>query len=146
VLKGTSINPHAHKSTAYRRTCIHRWALKEAMFRDIMIITSQNDEETYDDLGSVAEISKPELKRPSLYRVILLNDDYTPMEFVIEVLKIFFGMDAEKATQVMLKVHTEGKGVCGVYTRDIAESKAAQVNDFSKSSQQPLLCEIEVDG
>ncbi|MBP80150.1 MAG: ATP-dependent Clp protease adapter ClpS [Deltaproteobacteria bacterium] len=111
-----------------------------------MIITSQNDEETYDDLGSVAEISKPELKRPSLYRVILLNDDYTPMEFVIEVLKIFFGMDAEKATQVMLKVHTEGKGVCGVYTRDIAESKAAQVNDFSKSSQQPLLCEIEVDG
>jgi ATP-dependent Clp protease adaptor protein ClpS len=55
-------------------------------------------------------------------------------------------MDAEKATQVMLKVHTEGKGVCGVYTRDIAESKAAQVNDFSKSSQQPLLCEIEVDG
>jgi ATP-dependent Clp protease adaptor protein ClpS len=111
-----------------------------------MIITSQNDEETYDDLGSVAEISTPELKRPSLYRVILLNDDYTPMEFVIEVLKIFFGMDAEKATQVMLKVHTEGKGVCGVYTRDIAESKAAQVNDFSKSSQQPLLCEIEVDG
>ena len=104
-----------------------------------MIITSQNDEETYDDLGSVAEISKPELKRPSLYRVILLNDDYTPMEFVIEVLKIFFGMDAEKATQVMLKVHTEGKGVCGVYTRDIAESKAAQVNDFSKSTRSEVI-------
>ena len=90
--------------------------------------------------------TKPKTKKPAMYNVLLLNDDYTPMEFVIEVLKIFFGMDAEKATQVMLKVHTEGKGVCGVYTRDIAESKAAQVNDFSKSSQQPLLCEIEVDG
>jgi ATP-dependent Clp protease adaptor protein ClpS len=110
-----------------------------------MNIVSQNDEETFDDLGSVAEISKPKLKRPPLYRVVLLNDDYTPMEFVIEVLKIFFGMGPEKATQVMLKVHTEGKGVCGTYTRDIAESKAAQVNDFSKSSQQPLLCEVEVD-
>jgi ATP-dependent Clp protease adaptor protein ClpS len=110
-----------------------------------MIIVSQDEEETYDDLGSVLEISKPELKRPPLYKVVLLNDDYTPMEFVIEVLKIFFGMDAEKATQVMLKVHTEGKGVCGTYTRDIAESKAAQVNDFSKSSQQPLLCEVEID-
>jgi ATP-dependent Clp protease adaptor protein ClpS len=110
-----------------------------------MIIVSQNDEETYDDLGSVLEISKPELKRPPLYRVVLLNDDYTPREFVFVFLKIFFGMHAEKATQVMLKVHTEGKGVCGTYTRDIAESKAAQVNDFSKSSQQPLLCEVEVD-
>ena len=98
-----------------------------------MNIVSQNDEETFDDLGSVAEISKPKLKRPPLYRVVLLNDDYTPMEFVIEVLKIFFGMGPEKATQVMLKVHTEGKGVCGTYTRDIAESKAAQVNDFSKT-------------
>lgn len=91
---------------------------------------------------AVAE-SKPKLKRPSLYKVVILNDDYTPMEFVVEVLQLFFYMDSEKATQIMLAVHTEGRGVCGVYPYDVAETKMAQVNDFSRESDHPLLCDIE---
>jgi ATP-dependent Clp protease adaptor protein ClpS len=75
--------------------------------------------------------------------VVLLNDDYTPMDFVVDVLMKFFGMNEEKATQVMLLVHTQGKAVCGVYTRDIAETKAAQVNQYSSECEHPLLCEIE---
>jgi ATP-dependent Clp protease adaptor protein ClpS len=80
---------------------------------------------------------------PRLYQVVLLNDDYTPMEFVVQVLETFFAMNREKATQVMLHVHTRGKGVCGVYTREIAETKVAQVNDFSQRNQHPLLCTLE---
>src|SRR6056297_946997 len=89
------------------------------------------------------ENARPELKKPPLFKVILLNDDYTPMEFVVEVLETFFLMNREQATQVMLTVHTQGKGVCGVYTRDIAETKAAQVNQYAREHQHPLLCEIE---
>jgi len=85
------------------------------------------------------------LKPPPLYRVILLNDDYTPMEFVVEVLQTFFGMNIETATRVMLKVHTEGKGVCGVYPREIAETKAVQVNEHARAAEHPLLCDIETD-
>ena len=87
--------------------------------------------------------AKPKLKRPPLYRVILLNDDYTPMEFVVQVLEQFFGMNREKATQVMLAVHTKGKGVCGIYPQDIAETKASQVNESARESGHPLLCEVE---
>ncbi len=87
--------------------------------------------------------AKPKLKRPPMYRVVLMNDDYTPMDFVVEVLMIFFGMDQEKATQVMLAVHTQGKGVCGVFTRDVAETKAAQVNQYARENKHPLLCEVE---
>ena len=87
--------------------------------------------------------TKPQTKRPSLYRVLLLNDDYTPMDFVVAVLEIFFDMNREKATQVMLHVHTRGKGVCGVYTREVAETKVTQVNEFSRSHQHPLLCTME---
>lgn len=109
---------------------------------------SQADDEvpSGDDDGAVAtEEAKPELKlkKPPLYKVILINDDYTPMEFVVEVLETFFKMNREQATQVMLAVHTQGKGVCGIYTRDIAETKAAQVNQFARDHQHPLLCEIE---
>ena len=74
---------------------------------------------------------------------MLLNDDYTPMEFVIQVLETFFQMDQEKATQIMLHVHTRGVGVCGVYTKDIAETKVQQVNDYSRNNQHPLLCTME---
>jgi ATP-dependent Clp protease adaptor protein ClpS len=87
--------------------------------------------------------AKPKLKRPPLYKVILLNDDYTPMDFVVEVLESFFQMDRIKATQIMLHVHTRGVGVCGVFSRDIAETKVAQVNDFARSNQHPLLCTME---
>ena len=90
-------------------------------------------------------ITKPKAVEPRLYKVMLLNDDYTPMDFVVDVLRSFFNMNVEKATQIMLKVHTEGKGVCGVYSKDVAETKAAQVNDYSRECEQPLLCSVEVD-
>ena len=96
------------------------------------------------DEGEVAvQIEKPKLKRPPLYKVIMLNDDYTPMEFVVEILERFFGMNREKATQVMLTVHTQGKATCGIFSRDVAETKAAQVNQYSRENEHPLLCEIE---
>lgn len=105
---------------------------------------SGDEERPADGEGGLAlKESKPELKRPPLYKVVLLNDDYTPMEFVVEVLETFFRMNREQATQVMLTVHTQGKGVCGVYTKDIAETKAAQVNQYARDHQHPLLCEIE---
>ncbi|MGH8280237.1 MAG: ATP-dependent Clp protease adapter ClpS [Gammaproteobacteria bacterium] len=93
--------------------------------------------------GLVVEEAKPKLKKPPLYKVVLLNDDYTPMEFVVEVLQVFFRMDRPKATQIMLHVHMRGKGVCGVFTYEIAETKAAQVNDYSREHQHPLLCTLE---
>jgi len=86
---------------------------------------------------------EPKLEVPSMYNVVMLNDDFTPMEFVVEVLETFFNKDREAATRVMLTVHTMGKAVCGSYTRDIAETKAAQVNQYARESQHPLLCEIE---
>ena len=100
-------------------------------------------EEGDGDSSIALQESKPEVKRPPLFKVILLNDDYTPMEFVVEVLEMFFRMNREQATHVMLTVHTQGKGVCGIYTRDIAETKAAQVNQYARENQHPLLCEIE---
>jgi len=100
----------------------------------------------YDDGELLVQESKPELKRPPMYKVVMLNDDYTPMDFVVEVLEVFFGMNREKATKVMLTVHTQGKAVCGVFTRDIAETKAAQANQYAKENQHPLLCEIEMSG
>ena len=100
--------------------------------------------EKEDSSGGLAlEESRPDLKRPPLFKVVLINDDYTPMEFVVEVLEIFFRMNREQATHVMLTVHTQGKGVCGIFTRDIAETKAAQVNQYARENEHPLLCEIE---
>jgi ATP-dependent Clp protease adaptor protein ClpS len=86
---------------------------------------------------------KPKLQKPPMFKVILLNDDFTPMEFVIEVLQIFFGMNREKATQIMMSVHTMGKATCGIFTRDIAETKSAQVNQFAQENQHPLISDIE---
>lgn len=111
----------------------------------IQLRLSKDDaDDAYDDDGAFAVAEdKPQLRRPPMYKVVLLNDDYTPMDFVVETLEVFFAMGREQATRVMLQVHTEGKGVCGVFTRDIAETKAAQVNQFAKDNEQPLLCEIE---
>lgn len=89
------------------------------------------------------EEARPKLKRPPLYRVILINDDYTPMEFVVEVLETVFGMERSQATRVMLEVHTRGKGICGVYSYEIAETKVAQVTKFAQQQQHPLLCTME---
>jgi ATP-dependent Clp protease adaptor protein ClpS len=85
----------------------------------------------------------PAVRRPKKFKVVLLNDDYTPMDFVVDVLKHFFRLSDAVATQIMLQIHVLGKGVCGVYTRDIAETKVAQVNDFARSNEHPLLCTME---
>ncbi len=98
------------------------------------------------DAGLALLEAKPTLKRPSMYQVVLINDDYTPMDFVVHILETFFAMSREKATHVMLSVHVQGKAICGVYTRDIAETKAAQVNQYSRENEHPLLCEIEAVG
>jgi ATP-dependent Clp protease adaptor protein ClpS len=100
-------------------------------------------EEEDSDSGLALKESKPELKRPPLFKVVLMNDDYTPMEFVVEILETFFRMNREQATHVMLTVHTQGKGVCGIFTRDIAETKAAAVNQYARENEHPLMCEIE---
>lgn len=108
-------------------------------------VRSQQDDDDYDfDDGLAVQESPPQLKRPPMYKVIMHNDDYTPMEFVVHILEAFFGMNREKATHVMLTVHTQGKAVCGIYTRDVAETKVAQVNQFAEDNEHPLLCEIEV--
>ncbi len=94
--------------------------------------------------GDVAvQTAPPQLKRPPMYAVILLNDDYTPMDFVIEILQQYFALNLDQATEVMLTVHYEGKGIAGVYPRDIAETKANQVNNYARSQGHPLLCQIE---
>jgi ATP-dependent Clp protease adaptor protein ClpS len=93
--------------------------------------------------GALAVEARPEVTRPPLYQVVLLNDDYTPMDFVVEVLQVFFSLNRERATQVMLHVHTRGKGVCGVFTREVAETKVSQVNEFARQHQHPLLCTME---
>lgn len=105
---------------------------------------SKEDHEDYADGNLLLEERKSEVKPPSLYQVVMLNDDYTPMEFVVHVLESFFSLDREKATRVMLQVHTEGKAVCGVYTKDVAETKAMQVIEYAQQNDHPLQCEIEV--
>ena len=122
--------------------------MKEDRFLKVVAMEGDDHDGDYDggdygDGGLAIETAKPKLKRPPLYQVVLLNDDYTPMEFVVEVLEVFFSKNREQATQIMLTVHTQGKGICGVFTKDIAETKAAQVNQYARESEHPLLCEIE---
>jgi len=100
-------------------------------------------EEQHGSHDLAVEEARPRLKEPPLYRVVLLNDDYTPMEFVVEILEGVFGMPRTRATQVMLEVHTKGKGICGVYGFEIAETKVAQVMNVAKQQQHPLLCTME---
>jgi len=110
----------------------------------LTVNSQDSDKDHLHDRDVVVQEEKPKLKKPALYRVVLLNDDYTPMEFVIDVLMMFFSMNQEKSTQVMLAVHTQGKGICGTYSRDVADTKAAQVNQFARDNKHPLLCEVEV--
>ncbi len=91
----------------------------------------------------VATRTRAKAKKPSMYKVLMLNDDYTPMEFVVGVLQRFFGMDIERATQVMLHVHQQGVGVCGVFTYEVAETKVNQVMDAARANQHPLQCTLE---
>ena len=96
------------------------------------------------DIGLVTDEAEPELKRPQMYKVMLLNDDYTPMEFVVHILEAFFGMNREKATQIMLVVHTEGAAVVGIFPRDIAETKSEQVNQYAQENSHPLMSTVEL--
>ena len=89
------------------------------------------------------EEAEPKVKRPPLYRVVLINDDFTPMEFVVDILESVFSMERTRATQVMLEVHTKGKGICGVFSHEIAETKVAQVMSIANQHQHPLLCTME---
>jgi ATP-dependent Clp protease adaptor protein ClpS len=104
---------------------------------------STQDPNERQESGPSVEEARPKLKRPPMFKVLLLNDDYTPMEFVVQVLETFFAMPRDKATQVMLHVHTRGVGVCGVFTRDIAETKVSQVTEYSRNHQHPLMCTME---
>lgn len=110
---------------------------------NLQLTLSQDREFDAGEGGVATQEARPKLKRPSLYKVVMLNDDYTPMEFVVETLEHFFYMNREQATRVMLTVHTAGKAVCGVFTKDVAETKAAQVNQHARDNEHPLLCEIE---
>lgn len=102
---------------------------------------SQDGSDSQDNLDVLT--APPQLKKPPFYAVLLFNDDYTPMEFVIEILQLYFALDLDRATEVMLTVHYRGKGVAGIYPRDIAETKAQQVNNYARSQGHPLLCQIE---
>jgi len=105
----------------------------------------KNSDDLDHDGDAVIELEKPKLKRPPLYRVILLNDDYTPMEFVVHLLTGIFSMSEEQAVQVMLEVHEKGAGVCGVFTREIAETKVEHVMSLAVENQHPLQCTMEPD-
>ncbi len=100
-----------------------------------------NDRDNDDTL--LIERARPKLKRPAMYKVIILNDDFTPMEFVVHVLEAIFAHSRENATRIMLNVHQSGKGVCGIFSRDIAETKVTQVNSYSRENKHPLLCDME---
>jgi len=105
-------------------------------------MSNQHDDFDFDD-GLAVEEARPKLEEPKQYKVVLMNDDYTPMEFVVEILNMFFGMDSDRATRVMMAVHTKGKGVCGIFSHEIAETKVDQVNEFSRVNQHPLMCTME---
>jgi len=105
--------------------------------------TENDDPSPLHDDDLAVEESRPEIKQPPLYRVLLLNDDYTPMQFVVGVLESVFRMERTAATRVMLEVHTKGQGVCGVFTYEIAETKVAQVTSIAQQQQHPLLCTME---
>lgn len=105
---------------------------------------SQKDHNQRDGgTGLVVEITRPRLKKPPMYKVLMLNDDYTPMEFVIMILEKLFRMDHEQAVQVMLNVHQKGKGVCGVFPHEVAQTKVAQVLDLARQKEHPLQCSME---
>jgi ATP-dependent Clp protease adaptor protein ClpS len=113
-------------------------------FSMVAAMAGNNGFKNGDDLKTgVVTKTRPKTKRPSLYKVLLLNDDYTPMEFVVYVLERFFNKQREEATRIMLHVHQKGVGVCGVYTYEVAETKVTQVMNFSRQHQHPLQCTME---
>ena len=109
-----------------------------------LVFNSRDPEEEGSPQGDVAvQESRPQLAPPPMYKVVILNDDYTPMDFVVEILESFFNMNREQATRIMLTIHTQGQATCGIFTRDVAETKAAQVVDYAQQNQHPLLCQVQ---
>lgn len=120
--------------------------MSSSVCQDSMRMITAQGEDRKDDDGTGAGVvtkTKPKTKKPSMWRVVLLNDDYTPMEFVVYVLEKFFGLDQQSAVQVMLHVHQKGVGVCGVFSYEIAETKVTQVIDFARVNEHPLQCTME---
>jgi len=107
------------------------------------VIVSSNENEIDAGLGVITLEDEPQLKEPPLFQVVLLNDDFTPMEFVVYAIQKVFGYEHERATQIMLSVHTKGKGVCGIFPKEIAEMKCAEMNNLAQINEHPLLTEIE---
>jgi ATP-dependent Clp protease adaptor protein ClpS len=114
------------------------------MISSLIRMAAGPDDDGLDDIETgVATRTRPKTKKPSNYKVLMLNDDYTPMEFVVLVLQQFFSMSIEDATRVMLQVHQQGVAVCGVFTYEVAETKVTQVIDFARENQHPLQCTLE---
>ncbi|MAD91426.1 MAG: ATP-dependent Clp protease adapter ClpS [Gammaproteobacteria bacterium] len=110
---------------------------------DAFLADKLTDSEHHNGVDLVAEETKTTLRYPPLYNVVLINDDFTPMEFVVDILRSVFGMEHNRATQVMLEVHTKGTGLCGIFSHEIAETKVAQVMTIAKQQQHPLMCTME---
>jgi ATP-dependent Clp protease adaptor protein ClpS len=120
------------------------YTLEEGSLPNVRGADDGDEQERHDQGGLATATAKPKLKRPPMYKVILLNDDYTPMEFVVHVLEVFFSMEREKATQIMLAVHTQGSAVVGIFPRDIAETKSEQVNQYAQENNHPLMSTVEM--
>ena len=118
---------------------------RHGLIHECTMASSAGDDEWEHDYdgGLAVEQDRPKLQPPKQYKVIVNNDDYTPMEFVVQVLMMFFAMDNAKATRVMMSVHTKGKGICGTFSHEIAETKVDQVNEYSRINQHPLMCTME---
>jgi len=121
--------------------------VSEGNSRACEAMSDDRDDKRNDDGSQVGVVIKtrPKTRKPSMYKVLMLNDDYTPMEFVVHVLERFFSKNREEATRIMLHVHTCGVGICGVYTYEVAETKVTQVMDLARQNQHPLQCTIEKD-
>ena len=135
------------RSVIYAKTLKRAWVALTSSGQNIKDRLEMSREiEPIHEIDQEVEESRAATQEPPRYQVVLLNDDYTPMDFVIELLQRFFRMNQEDATQVMLHVHTRGKGVCGTYTREIAETKVEQVNEYARENQHPLLSSMEKVG
>lgn len=135
---GRALLPYALR-LPYRAGRMHQ--ISDIFFRPAMMATRKGDDDG-SNLG-VATRTRTRTKKPSPYKVLMLNDDYTPMEFVVLVLQRFFKMDMEEATRVMLHVHQRGVGICGIFSYEVAETKVNQVMDFARENQHPLQCTLE---
>ena len=135
-------------STLYRRATNPIWYYVMNDMTEIRMNGDGEDDDRRDDGGGNTGViveTRPKTKKPSMYKVLLLNDDFTPMEFVVHVLERFFAMTTEQATEVMLSVHRRGVGICGVFPYEVAETKVTQVMDFARQHQHPLQCTLEKD-